>query len=244
MKAINRRKRAFTLIELLVVIAIIAILAAMLLPALSRAKEKARITKCISNVKNLALASRMYSDDNNDQLPNGAYGGGFFFGSGLIPYLNLANVDQNQLTNFVYLTNLYNQQGVFQCPSFPKGFPTSQLGLQYTLNNLDIQRYRETLSYSPVKRVTIASVPGNLSEVAYLLEVGTTVEDYVHYDVFKPEHATFNARGNVNQTPRMIKFDDRRHAGNTTLSFMDAHVESRRINKDKIPWRMINPLEQ
>jgi prepilin-type N-terminal cleavage/methylation domain-containing protein/prepilin-type processing-associated H-X9-DG protein len=82
----SARDTAFTLIELLVVIAIIAILAALLLPALAKAKEKAKRTDCLNNSRQWALANHLYSADAEDTLPrdgmgqNGTYPGNMFNG--------------------------------------------------------------------------------------------------------------------------------------------------------------------
>lgn len=75
MKARRPRTGAFTLIELLVVIAIIAILAALLLPALAKAKERARRANCLSNLRQWALAVQMYTPDYNEYLPRDGMAG-------------------------------------------------------------------------------------------------------------------------------------------------------------------------
>ena len=114
--------RGFTLIELLVVIAIIAILAALLLPALARAKEKSRSTQCVGNLRQWGLAYQMYAGDNEDFLPRRGQGVQMLaqidrpedWFNALPVYFGLPSFQQ-MITNT--MTPAAHTQSVFICPT-------------------------------------------------------------------------------------------------------------------------------
>ena len=133
MDASNCRKKtfaaSFTLIELLVVIAIIAILAAMLLPALQQARDRGKAAHCVNNLKSAGTYSSMYADDNKDYAPfsyhpNGSYSGYAPPGTGtwyvmLSSYAGYGKRDHYRLSQSPKSMVRYTKPGAFSCSSQP-----------------------------------------------------------------------------------------------------------------------------
>ncbi len=200
-------RKAFTLIELLVVVAIIALLAAMLLPALGQAREKGRSAACLSNLKQLGYANRLFLDDNEGVFPfYMEYGG--FVGSDHAFRLLLPYVSSNQW--------------VYNCRSDERNITTSHPNVlsnrcSYAANDWLTGGYGNYTNYSSWAK-------GLVAEKA----VSTTFDRLVYFTdtdgMFDPWKYIGRSHGNFNFNSAWPSPAPDRHSGGCNILFLDGHV--------------------
>jgi prepilin-type N-terminal cleavage/methylation domain-containing protein/prepilin-type processing-associated H-X9-DG protein len=230
----TRSSSGFTLIELLVVIAIIAVLASMLLPALSKAKARAHKTSCLSNLHNLGLAMLMYSDDYQGYVPRGNDIPWFLV---YMPYLPEGGTTKD-----------FRNIRIFLCASYPTKNPKLKQVITYVANAWNFGSPKDTFGYEQIgpSKLTRFERP---SESVHLADnedgawrpIVTGLSDPVTNlnDVWTPTHLPFSAQGRLNSDRRVAQ---KRHGLGSNLLYFDGHSGGMKAKQIVIDlWREVKP---
>jgi prepilin-type N-terminal cleavage/methylation domain-containing protein/prepilin-type processing-associated H-X9-DG protein len=233
---VNPRSRggAFTLIELLVVVAIIAILAALLLPALARAKDQARRIQCISNERQLIDAWALYQNDHQDQLvPNGGRQSSTFSPGNTEPYLWVYggnHGDSQSLTNTDYLASpkyalfaaYIRTPLIYKCAADRTRWPIRSGQLVYEQRSYSLNSYIGTPANQVEAPLTLSS-PFRVYLTTSVLNADGPVNRFVFIDV-NPASICTPGFGINMTSDNFIHYPSSLHRGSGIISFADGHV--------------------
>lgn len=212
-----KKQTVFTLIELLVVIAIIAILAAMLLPALSKAREKARNISCVNNLKQIYLGAYMYTDNYDDTLPVVSDKTAQTAGWNQTAYTDVTNCGNYWygLLNF-YVTN----EKTFECPA-----DTAKTGCE-AVQGSDNPAFRLSYGMNAVSNATATGNYGSSADRAPNLTVENPSATLLIADVgCQNSSVAIAAYPYVGTAMEAVNFLAYRHGDRFNVSFFDGHTE-------------------
>ncbi len=253
-------RTGFTLIELLVVIAIIAILAALLLPALSAAKQKARRIGCMNNLRQLSLACKMYADDNHGQLVScwpigwGSYPvNPYSWCPGWVSYQNPSNAafDYGPDPQF-NCTNVYalhqgaiwsyvKSETVYRCPADSRGLGGLPVVRSYSMNSWMAGR-----SYGDPSGTSTFVTPQDDGTLSYHLfrhesQIASPTQMWTLID---EDGSSINDSlfiVDMSEANRIIDMPSSRHGKSYELGFADGHMDNIKLLASLSDWMSDDP---